>query len=806
MDHQFCILHCRAHMTAENKVLVCGFWKGTDRGSGDLLVSLDYTPVKTDIKVQETVRTLGVYEKRYFLWITLPENYRTYKKLRIFERDGVNLKEAYAVETKKIEKLKDKIPMSVDEFVLDDRGISVSGWCIAREDYSICLKDASGAVISGKIMDRRRTDVEQAYPECKKEWIQGYLFTSKERIKGKVTVEVYCDGVKEIVQHSFRQALPMKIGKSIKEQGWKIKVYYQQFGLKQTVRRALEKLGGKEVRTYEAFRRRYFPDKKELNRQRKEQFVYEPLFSIVVPLYKTPLPYLEDLIRSIQAQTYGKWELYLSDGSGKESSLKEVLRNYARKEKRIHIIENDCRLNISDNTNRALEQADGDYVVFVDHDDTLAPDALYECVKVLNREPDAEVIYTDSDKLSENGKRYSEPCFKPDFNLDLLRCQNYICHLTVIQKRFLDKVGYLNSDYSGVQDYDHILRCVERTNRIVHIPKILYHWRMCPGSVAVDTDNKPYTYELFQKILREHYDRMGIQAEVKAVFPGVVRTVYQLPYEPLVSVIIANKDHREDLMRCVESLEQESEYKNLEILIVENNSVSEEIVTYYDQVQRQYDNVRVLRYEKEFNYADIQNYAAVRAKGDHLLLLNNDTWLERPESIREMLGYCMRDDVGIVGAKLLYPDDTIQHAGVIVGLGGVADHAFVGMDREDPGYCCRAICAQEYSAVTAACLMVKKTVFMEVGGMDTELKIAFNDVDFCLRVKEAGYKIIYNPFSIWYHDESKTRGAEDTPEKIERFRGEIEYFQRRWANFLYWGDPSYNPNLALDRHDFSLKS
>lgn len=806
MDHQFCILHCRAHMTAENKVLVCGFWKGTDRGSGDLLVSLDYTPVKTDIKVQETVRTLGVCEKRYFLWITLAGSYRAYKKLRIFERDGANLKEAYAIETKKIEKLKDKIPMSVDEFVLDDRGISVSGWCIARENYSICLKDASGTVISGKIMDRRRTDVEQAYPECKKEWIHGYLFTSKERIEGKVTVEVYCDGVKEIVQHSFRQALPMKIGKSIKEQGWKVKVYYQQFGLKQTVRRAIEKLGGKEVRTYEAFRRRYFPDKKELNRQRKEQFVYEPLFSIVVPLYKTPLPYLEDLIWSIQAQTYEKWKLYLSDGSGKESSLKEVLRNYARKEKRIHIIENDCRLNISDNTNRALEQVDGGYVVFVDHDDTLAPDALYECVKVLNREPDVEVIYTDSDKLSENGKRYSEPCFKPDFNMELLRCQNYICHLTVIQKRFLDKVGYLNSDYSGVQDYDHILRCVERTNRIVHIPKILYHWRMCPGSVAVDTDNKPYTYELFQKILREHYDRMGIQAEVKAVFPGVVRTVYQLPYEPLVSVIIANKDHREDLMRCVESLEQESEYKNLEILIVENNSVSEEIVTYYDQVQRQYDNVRVLRYEKEFNYADIQNYAAVRAKGDHLLLLNNDTWLERPESIREMLGYCMRDDVGIVGAKLLYPDDTIQHAGVIVGLGGVADHAFVGMDREDPGYCCRAICAQEYSAVTAACLMVKKTVFMEVGGMDTELKIAFNDVDFCLRVKEAGYKIIYNPFSIWYHDESKTRGAEDTPEKIERFRGEIEYFQRRWANFLYWGDPSYNPNLALDRHDFSLKS
>lgn len=805
MDHQFCVLHCRAHLLEENKVLICGFWKETDRGINEILVSLDYTPVKTEIQMQEVINTMGVYNKQYFLWITLPETYRRYKKLRVFEKDGTTLKEVYSIATGKLEMLNAKVPMSVDEFILDDRGISVSGWFIAREEYDICFRDASGRGISGKLSERRRTDVEQAYPECKKEWIHGYLFTSKEQIKGKVTVEICCDGKKAAVSHFFSAAFPMKMVREIKGQCRKVQSYYQQFGLKQTVQRAAEKMRGRDIRTYEAFRRRYTPTQKELARQRKERFTYEPVFSIVVPLYKTPLPYLKELIQSIEAQTYKNWEIYFSDGSGENSPLREVLNVYSSREKRIHIIENECRLNISDNTNRALEHAAGDYVVFVDHDDTLAPDALYECVKVLNREPDVEVIYTDSDKLSENGKRYSEPCFKPDFNMELLRCQNYICHLTVIQKRFLDKVGYLNSDYSGVQDYDHILRCVEQTNRIVHIPKILYHWRMCPGSVAVDTDNKPYTYELFQKILREHYDRMGIQAEVKAVFPGVVRTVYQLPYEPLVSVIIANKDHREDLMRCVESLEQESEYKNLEILIVENNSVSEEIVTYYDQVQRQYDNVRVLRYEKEFNYADIQNYAAVRAKGDYLLLLNNDTWLERPESIREMLGYCMRDDVGIVGAKLLYPDDTIQHAGVIVGLGGVADHAFVGMDREDPGYGCRAICAQEYSAVTAACLMVKKTVFMEVGGMDTELKIAFNDVDFCLRVKEAGYKIIYNPFSIWYHDESKTRGAEDTPEKIERFRGEIEYFKRRWANFLYRGDPSYNPNLALDRHDFSLK-
>ena len=215
--------------------------------------------------------------------------------------------------------------------------------------------------------------------------------------------------------------------------------------------------------------------------------------------------------------------------------------------------------------------------------------------------------------------------------------------------------------------------------------------------------------------------------------------------------------------------------------------------------------MKILNYDKEFNYADIQNYAAVRAKGEYLLLLNNDTWMERPDSIREMLGYCMREDVGIVGARLLYPDNTIQHAGVIVGLGGVADHAFTGMDREEPGYCCRALCAQDYSAVTAACLMVKKSVYDKVGGMDTELKVAFNDVDFCLRVREAGYMIVYQPFAVWYHDESKTRGAEDTPEKMERFRGEIAYFQNKWASFLKKGDPAYNPNLALDRHDFSLK-
>lgn len=805
MDHQFCVLYCRPHMTEEKRVLICGFWKKEDRGAEEILVSLDYTPVKTDIDVQEIIHPVGVCEKRYFVWIKLPENYRNYKKLKVFERDNVELREVYAVETKKVERLREKPPMSVDEVLVDDRGLCVSGWCIAEEDYDISVRDSKGNQIAGKLTGRRRTDVEQAYPECEREWIHGYMFTSKEQASGRIKVIVSCDGKTESVNCLTAQTLPAKVYKKAKESAWKAKVYYQQFGWKQTMRRVVEKIRDKDVRTYEQFRQKYFPDKKELNRQKKEHFAYEPLFSVVVPLYKTPLLYLEALVRSMQAQTYGKWRMYLSDGSGEDSPLTEALRTYSRKDTRIRIIENNCQLHISENTNRALSEAEGDYIVFLDHDDMLSPDALYECVKAVNNYPEAEVIYTDSDKVSEDGKTYSEPCFKPDFNIDLLRCQNYICHLTVLRKSLIDKVGYLNPEYNGVQDYDYILRCVEQTEKIVHIPKVLYHWRMCPGSVAVDSENKAYTHELFLQVLREHYMRLGIKAQVRRLFPGVARTVYELTSEPLVSVIIANKDHRNDLERCIESLEQDSDYKNLEILIVENNSTSEEIFAYYEQVRKRYNNVKILNYDKEFNYADIQNYAAVRAKGEYLLLLNNDTWMERPDSIREMLGYCMREDVGIVGARLLYPDNTIQHAGVIVGLGGVADHAFTGMDREEPGYCCRALCAQDYSAVTAACLMVKKSVYDKVGGMDTELKVAFNDVDFCLRVREAGYMIVYQPFAVWYHDESKTRGAEDTPEKMERFRGEIAYFQNKWASFLKKGDPAYNPNLALDRHDFSLK-
>lgn len=812
LENQFHIRYCRFHVVEKNRFLVCGSWSQRERNERRILVSLDYTPMEFEVQKQKTIKTpdayvrLGECEETYFFWITLPENYKEYKVLRVFERKEMELHEVWRIGTSKLETMRDRLQMHVDEVTPGRSGTMVRGWCIARETFHIHVYDSLGHELPVTIHPQRRPDVELAYPECKREWIHGVIAEVERSVRGRITVKVSCDGKEEAIRKVCSQSVLVKSYGKVKETGRKAKVYYQQFGIRKTVNRAMEKIAKKDIGDYETFRRKYFPKKKELEEQKGERFVYEPVFAIVVPLYRTPERYLKDLITSIQEQTYSKWRLYLSDGSGENSPLTGILKEYVKKDGRICVIDNREQLHISDNTNRALEKADGDFIVFADHDDMLAPDALYECTKAINQFPKTDIIYTDEDKVSMDGKEYYQPHFKPDFNLDLLRSANYMCHLYVVRKTLLDKVGYLNAEYDGSQDYDCILRCVEKTNHILHIPKILYHWRIHPDSVAGDPSSKSYAYEAGKKAILAHYERMGIDAEVEFLSPGYYHTTYRLEQEPLVSIIIPNKDHREDLIKCVESIQNKSEYQNFEILIVENNSEEAETWDCYKNLEFCYENVRVVEYKGEFNYSAIQNFAVQRAKGEYLLLLNNDTWLKEAGSIREMLGYCMREDVGIVGAKLLYPDDTIQHAGVVVGLGGVAGHAFLGASANDPGYFCRITCAQDYSAVTAACMMVKRHVFEEAGGMDTELRVAFNDTDFCLRVGEKGYRIVYQPGAVWYHDESKTRGGEDTEEKIERFRQEIEYFQRRWKLFLKSGDPNYNRNLTLSRNDFSIRS
>ena len=508
----------------------------------------------------------------------------------------------------------------------------------------------------------------------------------------------------------------------------------------------------------------------------------------------------------MQAQTYGNWELCLSDGSGEDSVLKELLKRLSEKDRRIRVIAHDRPLRISENTNAALEAAGGDFIVFADHDDLLAPHALYECVRLLNQNRKLDLIYSDEDKVSMDGRTYFQPHFKSDYNPDLLCSMNYISHLCVVRRSLQEQVGLLNPEFDGAQDYDFILRCTEVTDQIGHIPKVLYHWRAHRDSTAENPESKRYAFEAGARAIQAHYDRLGIRATVRqGEYPGLYISDYEIVGDPLVSIIIPNKDHIGDLKKCITSIEEKSDYPNYEYIIVENNSTQPETFAYYKELEAANPKVHVVFYEGAFNYSDINNFGVAHAKGSYYWFLNNDTQIIRGDCIRQLLGYCTREDVGIVGSRLYYEDDIIQHAGVVLGFGGIAGHAFIGSRRGENGYFSRIICAQNYSAVTAASMMVKAEVFHQVGGFSTDLRVAFNDIDFCMKVRGAGKLIVYNPYAELYHFESKSRGLEDTQEKIERFNREMARFLDRWSKQVNQGDPYYNPNLTLDKADFSMK-
>ncbi len=552
------------------------------------------------------------------------------------------------------------------------------------------------------------------------------------------------------------------------------------------------------------------PSKEELDRQRNATWETMPLFSIIVPLYRTPEKYLREMIASVIRQTYSNWELCLSDGSGtaagEEADLERIVEEYRRSYPNIRYIRSDKALPIPENTNQALALASGEYLVFLDHDDTLSEDALYEAAKAA--ENGAELLYSDEDKLDIRTGKYFMPHFKPDFNIDLLRSVNYICHLCIIKKELADRIGGFLPEMNGAQDYDYILRAVEQTEHIVHIPKVLYHWRAHENSTAENPESKRYAFEAGKKALLAHYQRLGLPAVPEdGISPGIYRTRYQWDREPLVSVLIPNKDHIEDLEKCLQSLERSS-YQNKEILIIENNSENAETFAYYKKLEKENKQVKVVTWKGEggFHYSAINNFGAGFAQGEYLLLLNNDIELIGTETLREMMGFAMRQEVGAVGARLYFADNTIQHAGVVIGFGGIAGHAFVNQRREELGYFARAMCQQDYSAVTAACMLTRAEDYRSVGGLSMELSVAFNDIDYCMKLRERGKLIVYNPYAEAYHYESKSRGAEDTPEKVLRFHKEILIFGERWKEIVQKGDPYYNPNLTLERADFSLKT
>lgn len=559
--------------------------------------------------------------------------------------------------------------------------------------------------------------------------------------------------------------------------------------------------------TYNSVTKKQVLSLRELAEQRKTKFEYSPLISIITPTFNTPHQFLQEMIESVLAQTYANWELCIADGSNDEGITFNALEKFAANDARIKIRKLTENKGISENSNGALLLAAGDYIALLDHDDLLTPNALFEMVKAINA-TGAEFLYSDEDKTDATSKAYFDPSFKPDYSPEFLRSSNYICHFTVIKRSLFERAGfYFMGEYDGAQDYDLFLRCVEKTSEIYHIPIVLYHWRAHQNSTALaGGDAKPYTHDAGKKALQSHIDRLNLPGIVIDEPSGVFNS-YKVNYDitgtPLISIIIPTFNHQPDLKKCINSILNKSTYKNFEILVVENNSTEQSAFDYYNEIDSIH-NIKVLYYPGKFNYSAINNWAIRQAKGEYLVLMNNDIEIITHNWIEELLMFAQRPDVGAVGAKLLYPDGSVQHGGVILGLGGIAGHAHVGKSADDYGYKCRAVFTQNLSAVTAALMMIPRQVFEQVEGLDERYSVAFNDVDLCLKIRKENYLIVFNPFVLAFHYESKSRGPEDTVEKRARAEQEVAWFKSKWGEDIR--DPYYNKNLSLSAlGGFSLK-
>lgn len=580
--------------------------------------------------------------------------------------------------------------------------------------------------------------------------------------------------------------------------------YLKHYGPKEFWIRLHERFEPEEV-PYGPWYEAYVPDESELEKQRKHRFTYEPLISVAVPAFCTPETFLIQMVESLLAQTYSNWELCIANGSPEDTVMKGVLEQYMKKDSRIRVSELTENKGIAGNTNAALEMAEGEFVGLLDHDDLLAPNALYEVVRAVEADWELDAVYTDEDKVTTELDEHFQPHLKPDFNLDLLRSNNYICHFFVVRRSVVKKAGGFRQEFDGAQDHDFIFRCVEIARKVGHIPEILYHWRTHKASTADNPASKMYAFDAGKRAIEAHLERTGTEGVVTHTPDlGFFRVKYPVQGNPLVSIIIPNKDEKETLKDCIESIRKKTEYENYEIIIVENNSTTEEIFQYYKELSQD-PRIRLLRWKKEFNYSAINNYGVSHARGEYLLFLNNDVKIITPGWIKEMLGVCQRPEVGAVGVKLIYPDNTIQHAGCVIGIGGIAGHMFVDMPANRTGYLHKASILQDMSAVTAACMMMKRTAFEEAGGFTEKLSVAFNDVDLCLKVRKNKKLIVYDPYVELYHMESKTRGAEDSTEKVRRFQEEIEYMRCQWIDILKNGDPYYNKNLSLTKWNYSLR-
>ena len=560
-----------------------------------------------------------------------------------------------------------------------------------------------------------------------------------------------------------------------------------------------------------------FPDEERRRQEQETVFPRMVKFSILVPLYNTPQEFLTAMLDSVINQTYGNWELCLADGSDDAHNyVGQVCLEYQKEDKgrtggkeRIVYKKLEKNEGIAGNTNRCLAMATGEYIGLFDHDDIIHPSVLYEYAKVIN-EQEADYIYCDETTFKNNDiNRMLTMHFKPDYAIDNLRANNYICHFSVFYRHLLDGNELFRTKFDGSQDHDMILRLTDKAKKVVHVPKLMYYWRSHAGSVASGIQAKTYAVDAAKGAVADHLRKHGFE-HFKITSTRAFETIFKISYQiignPKISIIIANKDHEPDLRRCITSILEKSTYDNFEIIVVENNSETAEIQKYYEELKEN-EKVKVITYQGAFNYSAINNLGASKAEGEYLLLLNNDTQVITVNWMEELLMYAQRNDVGAVGAKLYYGDKTIQHAGVVLGLGAhrTAGHSHYMQHRENLGYMGRLCYTQNVSAVTGACLMVSKALFEKAGGLEESFAVSLNDVDFCIKLREMGYLNVFTPFAELYHFESASRGLDDKGEKAERYNEESARFREKWKEVLAKGDPYYNPNFSLDRSDFSLR-
>lgn len=571
----------------------------------------------------------------------------------------------------------------------------------------------------------------------------------------------------------------------MKEKIKKIDSYIKAYGIRKTVGLLYEKVTHKDQKDYERWIERHKITEIIREAQKETVFNKQPCFSIVVPLYKTQEKYLKELLESIKGQTYSNWELCLSDGSGLDSPLKEVLKELEYSDSRIKVISSKEPLKIAENTNAAIEIATGDYIVFADHDDILSIDALYECAKCINENPKVDMIYSDEDKVSMDGQTYFEPHFKPDLNMDLLCSVNYFCHLVVVKRQLLEQAGKLNGEYNGAQDYDFVLRCVENTDAVYHIPKILYHWRAHMDSTAENPESKRYAFEAGRRAIQKHYERIGLKDAYveETAYPGTYRTRYKYADKPKVSIIIDEITKKELLGKTLQSIKA-NDYPDYEVIIVDCTE-KKEIEKFVEKYQDK--RIRVKRGEKIWTAAKRKNEGAGCAEGEYLIFLAGNAEYADKEGISELVSVAMRSDVGVVGTRSYYKNGTVEHAGCVIGMNGTAGSLFEYTLRGENGYFSHIVTQMQYSAVAGACMMVKKDIFEKVNGFDEDYKGELGKVDLCLKIRNKHMSVVYNPYVKVMRWSNELRNNEND-EKL---------FKKQWAEILEKDDPYYNKNLSL---------